>query len=264
MNKRNNIPEASAEMLLNYLYPEVGQKWIAHGEGSFYRNYNSDLLEYDDETLNVWTARDTFIRLLPEGVINDENDLKGEDVAEKYKQIRRRIQLLNEAFLPIDTNAFRQSMFIEQQVSELLQDKITYVLRTYFNFDLEAVTCPLVKEAALMLPFISKNRGNFGFVKGLLSALLHCQVDMKMGRFSHTDSTRQWIPKVRYDLLIAGLSPSEFREMVESLKPLRDFIREWFIPYEVRCEIYIKEHKSEQQVNTRLTLGYNTELTIKD
>ena len=197
-------------------------------------------------------------------MINDENDLKGEDVAEKYKQIRRRIQLLNEAFLPIDTNAFRQSMFIEQQVSELLQDKITYVLRTYFNFDLEAVTCPLVKEAALMLPFISKNRGNFGFVKGLLSALLHCQVDMKMGRFSHTDSTRQWIPKVRYDLLIAGLSPSKFREMVESLKPLRDFIREWFIPYEVRCEIYIKEHKSEQQVNTRLTLGYNTELTIKD
>ena len=66
MNKRNNIPEASAEMLLNYLYPEVGQKWIAHGEGSFYRNYNSDLLEYDDETLNAWTARDTFIRLLPD------------------------------------------------------------------------------------------------------------------------------------------------------------------------------------------------------
>ena len=35
MRQRNNIAEASAEMLLNYLYPEVERKWIAHGEGRY-------------------------------------------------------------------------------------------------------------------------------------------------------------------------------------------------------------------------------------
>ena len=75
MRKRNYISEASAEMLLNFLYPEVEKQWIAHGEGSFYRNYNSDLLDFDDETKEIWTARDTFLNLLPQGVINQDKGI---------------------------------------------------------------------------------------------------------------------------------------------------------------------------------------------
>ena len=32
-------------------------------------------------------------------IINQDNDLKGEDAAQKFKKIQRRIRLLNEAFL---------------------------------------------------------------------------------------------------------------------------------------------------------------------
>lgn len=259
MRKRNNIHEASAEMLLNYLYPEVERKWIAHGEGSFYRNYNSDLFDYDDETMEAWMARDTFLSLLPQGVINNDNDLKGEDAAEKFKKIQRRIQLLNEAFLPIDTNAFRQRLIVERQVSELLQNKLTYVLKEYFGIDLDVLEGPLVKEAALMLPYISRSRGDFSIVSALLGALLHCQVRVMTGRYSHTDTTLRWLPRVRFELLIPGLSPEEFRTVNAELQPLRDFICEWFIPFEVKCDIVIKEHHSEQLVNTRLTLDYNME-----
>lgn len=264
MRKRNYISEASAEMLLNFLHPEVEKQWIAHGEGSFYRNYNSDLLEFDDETKEIWTARDTFLNLLPQGVINQDNDLKGEDAAQKFKKIQRRIRLLNEAFLPIDTIAFHQRLFVERQVSELLQNKLSYVLKEYFGIDLDMVESPLVKEAALMLPYVSRSRGDFGLVASLLGALLHCHVDIITGRYSHTDTTRRWLPRVRFELLIAGLSPEEFRLKDVELQPLRTFIREWFIPYEVKCEILIKEHHSEQQVNTRLTLDYNTELYNND
>lgn len=260
MRKRNNIHEASAEMLLNYLYPEVDKKWIAHGEGSFYRNYNSDLFDYDDETMEAWMARDTFLSLLPQGVITNDNDLKGEDVAEKFKKIQRRIRLLNEAFLPIDTNAFRQRLIVERQVSELLQNKLTYVLKEYFGIDLDALESPLVKEAALMLPYISRSRGDFSLVAALLGALLHCQVQTMTGRYSHTDTTLRWLPRVRFELLIPGLSPEEFRTLNAEVQPLREFICEWFIPFEVKCDIVIKEHHSEQQVNTRLTLDYNMEL----
>lgn len=260
MRKRNRISEASAEMLLNYLYPEVERKWIAHGEGSFYRNYNNDLLDFDEETMEAWLARDTFLNLLPQGVINNDNDLKGEDAAEKFKKIQRRIQLLNEAFLPIDTTAFRQRLYVERQVSELLQNKLSYILEEYFGIKLDEVESPLVKEAALMLPYVSRKRGDFGLVGALLGALLHCKVKMMTGRYSHTDTTLRWLPLIRYELLIPGLSPEEFRSLNTTLQPLREFICEWFIPFEVKCDILIKEHHSEQQVNTRLTLGYNMEL----
>ena len=42
MRQRNDIAEASAEMLLNYLYPEVGRKWVARGEGNFYDGWMKD------------------------------------------------------------------------------------------------------------------------------------------------------------------------------------------------------------------------------
>ena len=247
-------------MLLNYLYPEVERKWIAHGEGSFYRNYNNDLLDFDDETMEAWLARDTFLNLLPQGVINNDNDLRGEDAAEKFKKIQRRIRLLNEAFLPIDTTAFRQRLYVERQVSELLQNKLSYILKEYFGINLDEVESPLVKEAALMLPYVSRMRGNFGYVGALLGALLHCKVKTMTCRYSQTDTTLRWLPRIRYELLIPGLSPEEFRSLNTALQPLREFICEWFIPFEVKCDILIKEHHSEQQVNTRLTLDYNMEL----
>lgn len=264
MRKKNQLPEARAEMLLNYLYPEVSHKWIAHGEGTFYRNYNSDLLEIDDETSEIWTARDSFINLLPQGVITFNDNLSGEDSGHRFKKMRRRIRMLTEAFLPFDTNAFRQSLLIERQVSELLQEKLSYVLLEYFGFDLNAEPSELVREAALMLPYVSSFRGDLSFVSGLLGALLHCPVGIITGRFGHTDSSRWWLPKVRFELLISDLSPEEYRRMSASLEPLRQFVCEWFMPVEVYTEIVIKEHHSEQQVNTRLTLDYNTELYIKD
>ena len=48
-----NLSEISAEMLVNYLYPDLSDRWIVQAEGIFYRNYNSDLLAYDDEAAVV-------------------------------------------------------------------------------------------------------------------------------------------------------------------------------------------------------------------
>lgn len=78
MRKANPIPDISAEMLLNYLYPEAGTRWIAQNEGTFYRNYNSDVLSVDDEKMEVQTSRDSFMSLLPQGLLTLSTDLKGE------------------------------------------------------------------------------------------------------------------------------------------------------------------------------------------
>ena len=139
MRRVNNIPEIRAEVLLNYLYPEVGDQWTVQNEGTFYRNYNSDLLTIDDEGLKAETARDSFIKLLPQGLITSDTDLKGEDSAEKFKQLQIKLRLLRETFKPIDTFRFRDSIFIEKQVDSLLQNKISYILNAYFGIDLDQI-----------------------------------------------------------------------------------------------------------------------------
>lgn len=256
----NNTPEIRAELLLNYLYPEAVSLWTAQNEGSFFRNYNSDLLTIDDEKMIVETARDSFIKLLPQGLLTQETDLKGEDATEKFKQLEQRLRLLRETFKPIDTFRFRDSIFIEHQVDSMLQGKLSYILSNYFGIDLEKIENPYVRETATLLPYVNRRRGDFGFIKNLLQTLFKCQVIMKTGRYSHTDTTQRWLPLVRYELIISGLTAEEFREKDKEIEPLREFLREWMIPVEVWCQIVIKEYDIPQQTNTRLTLGYNTEV----
>ncbi len=260
MRKVNAIPDISAELLLNYLYPESGARWIAQNEGTFYRNYNCDVLAVDDEKMEVETSRDSFISLLPQGLLTLDSDLKGEDSAERFKKLKRRLRLLHEAFKPIDTFRFRDSLYIESQADSLLQSKLPYILSTYFGVDLSQIENSFVRETALLLPYVSHRRGDFSFLANLLRVLFKCDVNMTKGRYSHTDTTRHWLPMIRYELLIPGLSAEEYRQKTDALEPLREFLSEWFVPIEVWCEIVIREHGVQQQTNTRLTLGYNTEL----
>ena len=259
MNK-NNIPEIRAELLLNYLYPEMSNQWISQNEGSFFRNYNRDLLAIDEEKMVAQTARDSFIKLFPQGLFTQETDLKGEDAAEKFKQLELRLRFLRETFKPIDTFRFRESLYVEHQMSSLVQGKLSYILNTYFGVDLDKIENPYVREAAILLPYVNRRRGDFGFIANLLRTLVKCEVNMTTGRYSHSDTTRSWLPMVRYDLVIPGLTPEQYQEKDKEIQPLRDFLCEWMIPFEVWCEIVIKEYDVPLQTDTRLTLGYNTEV----
>lgn len=256
----NNISEIRAEMLLNYLYPELEKKWTARCEGTFYRNYNRDSMDINVADAEVSLARDGFLRLLPQGLITSDEDLKKGDIAEKYEELKRRKHLLSEVFLPFDSYVFKNKLSIERKASELLEDKLAYVLMAYFDYDIKQETNPLVRDAAVLLPYVSTWRGDFGFISNLLGTLLKCEVTMTIGRYSHLDTTKCWLPKVRYELFIPGLSPEEYRQKDVDMQPLRDFIIEWFIPFDVVCQIVMKDRPSSQHHASRLTLGYNTEM----
>lgn len=260
MRKVNNIPEIRAELLLNFFYPEAVNQWTAQNEGSFFRNYNSDLFAFDDETMLVETARDSFTKLLPQGLITQEHDLKGENLSEKFKKLELKLRLLRETFKPIDTFRFRDSVYIEHQADALLQDKLSYILKAYFDVDYDKIENPYVREAAILLPYVRRRRGDFGFIANLLQTLFKCKVNMKISRYSDSDTTQCWLPMVRYDLVIPGLTPEEYREKDNDIEPLREFLCEWLIPAEVWCRIVIKDLDAPQQINSRLTLGYNTEV----
>ena len=151
MKINSNLSQIRAEVLLSHLYPEMEERWKVHHEGAFFRNYNGDSMSIDETTGEVRLSRDGFMRLLPQGVLTDDEELKGEDAAEKFKKLEHRLRVLHEAFLPFDTYAFQKKLAIERQVSRLLDDKLSYVLSQYFGFDLPGEKNPLVRQAAVLL-----------------------------------------------------------------------------------------------------------------
>ena len=260
MKIERDLYQIRAELLLNYLYPDLEKEWMVQCKGTFFRNYSQDILSlYEDEKM-VSLARDGFLRLLPEGLLTKDEDLKGEDVSGKFQELEWRKELLNEAFSPFDTYIFRKKLFIERKASELLEQKLEYLLKEYFFFDLAAEKSELVKEAATILPFVSKWRGDFGFISNLLGALMECEVEMSVTRYSHLDTTICWLPQVRYNLLIPGLTSKAYKERMAELEPLVEFLKEWLIPFDVMCEVKIKEHKDSRAMAVERTLDYNTEL----
>lgn len=260
MTKTKQIPEIGAEMLLNSLYPELQDKWTAHYDGTFYRNYSRDVMELDQEGMNVYLSRDGFLDLLPQGLLSREDEFKTGDVQEKYKALGVQLKTLSEAFLPFDSMVFRSRLRLESNVSELLSAKIEYILKTFFGFDLAAETNPYVKEFAVLLPFIRQRRGDTYLIKNLLSAIFHCEVSFSLRRYSETDSTRDWLPCVRYELLMPDLSAEEYRALHAELQPLADFLSEWFLPAEAHLELRVKHHSAAPLLNTNMILDYNTEL----
>lgn len=255
-----NIPEIGAEFLLNYLYPELEEAWIVNNEGTFYRNYNNDTLSLNPQTGDVKLARDGFLKLLPQGFISTEEELRGGDKIEKHKEIEKRKQILKDAFLPFDTFAFRRNLKIEREFSKILNQKLDIILKNYFSFDIEKEKNEYVKEVAVLLPFVRNRRGDLGFIRNLLSSITNCHVDLLTGRFSSSDSTKEWLPYIRYELQIKELTTQDYNKLKEELSPLSDFIKEWFIPAEVHCEILIKDHSKSFRLGNTLTLDYNTQL----
>ena len=254
------IPEIGAEMLLHVLYPELEDRWMVHHDGAFYRNYSRDVMDISPEDAHVWLSRDGYLDLLPQGLFSQEDDLKTGDKQAKHKELLKQRRILSEAFLPFDSFAFRRRLKVEGNLSQLLEDKLDYILKTFFGFDLVAEENPYVREFAVLLPCVRQIRGDFGLLRNLLSRLFHCQVRQKEGRYSDTDDTRQWLPVIRYELNIPGLSSQEFQALYRDVQPLTAFLSEWFVPMEVRLEIVIKQHQAQSQVDRQLTLDYNAQL----
>ena len=94
MEQQRDLFEINAEMYLHYLYPELADQWRVESKGTFYRNYNQDVLELETEEQRVELARDGFLKLLPQGLYSKDDDLKGKNFREKYEAMRKKQELL--------------------------------------------------------------------------------------------------------------------------------------------------------------------------
>lgn len=246
--------EISAEMLLNFLYPERMEKWTVESKGTFYRNYNQDTMDVDLQQNSVQVARDGLMRLLPEYIFtNDKSRLE-----ETREQEQWRLMLVNAAFMPFDSFAFRYNLKLEHETSTVLREGWDYMLNNVFGY---FQTDTAHREVAGILPLIRNRKGDLQFIQALLATLFQCKVVMdKSHRYSHSESTRRWIPMVRYELLIPDLTVENYREQYKKLQHLKDFVQEWLMPFDVKLEIAIKHHGCDQMPGENLILDYNSEL----
>ena len=236
----SDLSEINAGMLLNQLYPDLMDEWNVRYAGTFYRNYSNDAIKIDKKARQVTLARDVFLKMLPPGFLSDENELRSGSFKARYAQLRERIILLKEQFLPFDCFLFRRELHLEKQVNEILESKEEFILRTWFDIDSDSLPDPLTRELAHLLPYFKNLRGNTVFVRDLLESLLGMPVRLTRGCWSDTDSTRERIPWVRYDIIRDGMDEETYLQESSALQPFADFVREWLLPAEARCEIAYK------------------------
>ena len=257
-----NLSEINAEMLLHYLYPEMDDKWTVEHLGTFYRNFNSDLIGYDEESGEVQVARDGYTKLLPAGMLFSDSSLKGKGQKTNISKLKDRQLMLREMFQPIDNVSFKRRMSVEREVSDLLDSKMRYVLTTFFHYDPKAEENEYVRQIAYMLPLVRNIRGDYMTIRNILAVLFECEVTCTIGRYSDTDQTRSWIPQVAYELQIEGLDPESYEKMASDVEQLRLFMQEWFFPFDVQCIMTIKWHHQSMSDTDHWLLDYNTELKV--
>jgi hypothetical protein len=169
-----------------------------------------------------------------------------------------RKRLLMDLFQPFDTFAFRCRLNLEREVSSLLETRLQEILSRYFGFDLASEQNHYIRETAVLLPFVSHLRGDLYFVRDLLSSLFKCEVQLTIGRYSETDNTRSWLPSARYEMIMPDLSAEEYNRLMDDVRPLNEFVCEWFMPMEAKCFIDIKW--KDIDLPQTPVLNYNTHL----
>lgn len=251
------VSEINAELLLQQLYPDMERSWTAKHKGVFYRNYTADAIHiYQNENL-VELARDSILKQLPKEMLSAENELDSVDANGKkvrkswktrHQEIHERLHLLYEAFSPFDSFRFSRTMEMERHTQEILEMKLQYILKYCFDFDLEAEQNDLVREAAVLLPYVSKMRGIPALLARILEILTGYRVTMQQSTFSHRDTTRAWIPWLRFSVIVPGLETEEDYMLKEAeLRPVMDFLLEHLAPADMLCEIDIKDAAPAQQ-----------------
>lgn len=244
------IPEIKAEFLLNTLYPELKEKWVAYFDGTFYRNYNSDVLSIFKDIEEVHVSRDSIVGLLPAGMISNEYSLKGtSEWRAIWEKQKKDIDKLRDAFCPIDTFLFRENLKLEDSASKVIDQNTELVLKEIFDIDVENETNPLKKVFLLMLPFIERLRTDYGFISNLLSELMSRRVEVVKRSYSDYDSTICSLPCVIFRVFADDLDVDSYKSLRTQLDELEELLREWYIPFDTHFEIELVGESTTIMVN---------------
>ena len=257
MSIQNNIQGLRAEVLLNYLYPELMQRWMANCKGTFYRNYSEDAIRIDEEGGWVTLSRDGLLKLLPQGLITTEQELQSKDFKGKHERLRQRKARLEELFRPFDSWVLRRNLRSEEKLAELLENKLDILLETYFHLNRKDEKNAYVRQMMALLPVVNRRRGDIHTVCNVLQTLTGHRVTMKTGQYNHTGRKNGNQPLVEYQIWMPSLDNITYNDKQNQMEELGRFIQEWFMPFDTKCLIELKCNRLAA-MGVGFTLNYNT------
>ncbi len=266
-----DLTNIKAEVLLNYLYPEKHNSWFVEYMGTFFRNYQNDLMDIDLANNKLSLSRDNFIKLLPESALFRKEVInRKERKSRRSKQVkedRSNYENLCGVFSAIDTFRFRESLGYEAFFSSLSENKVAVLLKEIYGYDYEKEPNKYVKKMAHLLLRSDKIKGDMevirDFLESLLSEELICKVKKELGEYRGNGRTGCFLSQVTYYVIISGLEKDTYKQLSQELMPLFDFIKEWFVPVYIETDFLIVDNTDNDTLSTRSLLGYNTKIQQK-
>lgn len=254
IDKSPENQELSAELLLSTYFQEV-KEWSAAYGSFFSRNYSGDLKTVHPETNSVALSRNGLYDILPEKMFFDVEELRfkeSRDFALRVSEIYEEEKNIKEYFKPFDSFFFNQSLRLNKVVGHIVEHRIELLLKTLFDYDIEAEENPYVRLLAPLLLHVAELRADFKVMSHVLAEILDCRVDYSI---NHQDEVLFIVHKL-------NLSSKEYLSFMKDLKPLFDFIGFWFVPMEMDCIYKVKDYEQRFVLSLErpLVLDYNTQI----
>jgi len=243
-----------AELLLSVYFPNV-KTWNASYGSFFSRNYSGDLRSVDANMYTVSLSRNGLYDILPEKMFFDVEELRfleSRDLAQRIDEIYEEEKNIKDYFKPLDSFFFNQSCKFHNTAGQLVDNKVNWLLKLLFDYDIEAETNPYVKQMAPLLLHATEIRANLELISQILSEILGCKVDFQV---NHQDEVLFVVHKW-------NLNSTEFHAFVKDIKPLFDFVTYWFISMEMDCIYKVKDYHQPFILSSErpLVLDYNTQI----
>ena len=246
--------ELKAELLLSTYHPDV-KEWDATYSSFFSRNYTGDLRSCHPETGTVELSRNGIYELLPEKLFFDENELRfleSRDLAFKLSEVYEEEKNIKAYFMPIDSYFFNLSMRLNKISTHILDNKTKLLLKTLFDYDIDAETNRYVRILAPLLTHVADIRADLDLITKILSEILGCKVE---SRILNPSQMLFIVNKLQLD-------SKEYAAYMKELKPLFDFVQYWLMPMEMECDYRVKDFEQRFILSDEkaLVLDYNTQI----
>jgi len=252
INGNSNVQEIRAETLLSLEDLHGFSVQTKENSGTFYRNYSSDLIEYDSSSNTITLSRDGIYNVLPEGLFFEEDELKSRKNFEKSREkIKEKKRDISHFFQPFDTEYFNLSLALEKQINNISEKGNTILLDLFFDNDNIGAAAKTWSAASLLLPQIGQIKGNEYAIGNILKTIL----DAKKVELIETDCNTK-----RFIIHIPNLSKEEYFEKTQQVSGIFTILEEYFLPFDIAYDFKIKDRTQKFIVGENLILDYNTNL----
>lgn len=255
--------ELKAETWLSVHLPSQTE-WTVRHKGIFSRNYSGDLLTCRPEQQNLELSRDGLYEILPHNLFFTGNELSNIDKGDfqwTERVLKQRLERIKTVFLPFDSSFFNHSLALEKQLNATLSDKSEVVVSDFLGVDLSKDKNPYVRKMAPMMAQAARIRGDYRF----LCKALGCALGYK--------TTYKLMPdRVCFTVHRPDLDRVTFLSYLDELRPLFQWVEEWFVPFELQCEFKVRDYTRDDHfagsnklmLDYNATLGNKPQLTLKE